>query len=76
MTQTLTVLNSFIFLQHNTMGVNCELCADGFYRPQGIDHRSPDACRPCDCDTHGATGHCVKDDSHVMEGFVSLIHCL
>ena len=52
------------------MGINCELCSDGFYRPSDVDHWDVNACRPCDCDTHGATGHCVKDDSKVLEGQV------
>uniref|UniRef100_A0A8C5AQV3 Laminin subunit alpha 3 n=1 Tax=Gadus morhua TaxID=8049 RepID=A0A8C5AQV3_GADMO len=34
--------------QHNTAGVNCEKCAEGFYRPH---HERPESgCIPCSCD--------------------------
>ena len=55
------------------MGVNCELCADGFYRPSERHHRQPDACVPCDCDSIGSTGLCIKDDSMALEGIVRLM---
>ncbi len=51
------------------MGVNCELCVDGYYRPVGRDQHDPEACVPCYCDPVGSTGMCVKDAS---EGQVSV----
>ncbi|KAK8738877.1 hypothetical protein OTU49_003716 [Cherax quadricarinatus] len=55
--------------QHDTQGINCEQCKQGFYRPQGV---SPDAlrpCQPCECSGPGTTGHCVQDDSQFNLGF-------
>jgi len=31
--------------QHNTAGVNCEMCRDGFYRPFGVELDSLHVCR-------------------------------
>ncbi|XP_055022543.1 laminin subunit alpha-1 [Boleophthalmus pectinirostris] len=50
--------------QHNTAGVNCETCADGFYRPQGVSPYSDSPCVLCDCDLRGSMSSvCVRDDS-------------
>ncbi|XP_075525225.1 wing blister isoform X1 [Dermacentor variabilis] len=53
---------------HNTAGINCEHCEDGYFRPRGVprDHRNP--CRKCSCSGPGTTGSCIGDDSHVQEG--------
>ncbi|KAI4555165.1 hypothetical protein MJT46_015551 [Ovis ammon polii x Ovis aries] len=49
----------------NTMGVNCETCVDGFYRPHGVSPYEDNPCRPCDCDPLGSLSSvCVKDDLH------------
>ncbi|KAK2168856.1 hypothetical protein NP493_1214g00017 [Ridgeia piscesae] len=48
--------------QHHTMGINCEMCADGYYWPRGIDQRRPDSCHMCLCDVPGSIGLCIKDD--------------
>jgi len=53
------------------MGVNCEICEDGFFRPSGVSHNSPDACHPCLCDVIGSTGLCFKDDADEHLGIVS-----
>ncbi len=67
----MNILNlSFVF-QHNTMGINCDLCEDGYWRPSGTDPADPYGCRPCDCDPYGSTGACIKDDTYGCEGLVS-----
>ncbi|XP_072567322.1 laminin subunit alpha-3 isoform X1 [Paramormyrops kingsleyae] len=42
--------------QHNTAGVNCERCVEGYYRPYGVPRESPSGCRPCPCDPRTTTG--------------------
>ncbi|KAJ8032912.1 Laminin subunit alpha [Holothuria leucospilota] len=45
--------------QHNTTGINCELCQDGFYRQGGLSLDSPDVCQACQCDPYFSTGNCA-----------------
>ncbi|KAL2097309.1 hypothetical protein ACEWY4_006516 [Coilia grayii] len=42
--------------QHNTAGVNCELCAEGYYRPYGVSVESPTGCTPCRCNPQTTWG--------------------
>uniref|UniRef100_A0AAY5K1A5 Laminin subunit alpha 3 n=1 Tax=Esox lucius TaxID=8010 RepID=A0AAY5K1A5_ESOLU len=42
--------------QHNTAGVNCELCAVGFYRPHGVPPESHGGCVPCRCSAWATSG--------------------
>ena len=30
--------------QHNTKGINCHECVDGYYRPEGVLPNATDAC--------------------------------
>ena len=59
------------------MGINCELCADGFYRPiygesaNDLSVRAQYACVPCDCNEGvGTTGLCVKESSCDVDAMV------
>ncbi|XP_077990916.1 laminin subunit alpha-1-like [Glandiceps talaboti] len=61
--------------KHNTMGVNCEMCIDRYYRPANVARTDPDPCIPCNCNAFGireesgvSLGACVKDDSQINEG--------
>uniref|UniRef100_A0A8C7ZEM7 Laminin subunit alpha-3 n=1 Tax=Oryzias sinensis TaxID=183150 RepID=A0A8C7ZEM7_9TELE len=42
--------------QHNTAGVNCERCAEGFFRPYGVPPESHTGCISCSCDDRTASG--------------------
>uniref|UniRef100_A0A8C0ZFD6 Laminin subunit alpha 3 n=1 Tax=Cyanistes caeruleus TaxID=156563 RepID=A0A8C0ZFD6_CYACU len=42
--------------QHNTAGINCEKCAQGYYRPYGVPVRAPDGCIPCSCNLEHSDG--------------------
>ncbi|XP_031295017.2 laminin subunit alpha-1 isoform X1 [Camelus dromedarius] len=49
----------------NTMGVNCETCTDGYYRPHKVSPYEDHPCHPCDCDPRGSLSSvCIKDDHH------------
>uniref|UniRef100_A0A8D1ZKW9 Basement membrane-specific heparan sulfate proteoglycan core protein n=1 Tax=Sus scrofa TaxID=9823 RepID=A0A8D1ZKW9_PIG len=49
----------------NTMGINCETCIDGYYRPHGVSPSEDNPCHPCDCDPLGSLSSvCIKDDHH------------
>ncbi|KAL7984390.1 hypothetical protein Chor_002960, partial [Crotalus horridus] len=50
--------------QHTT-GINCDMCSDGYYRPQKVSPYDNNPCHPCECDLFGSFGFdCVKDNNH------------
>uniref|UniRef100_A0A4W5QWE0 Laminin, alpha 1 n=1 Tax=Hucho hucho TaxID=62062 RepID=A0A4W5QWE0_9TELE len=56
----------------NTAGVNCETCADGFYRPHEVSPYSENPCVECGCDMRGSlTPACLNPGQCLCkEGFV------
>uniref|UniRef100_A0A8C3N6E6 Laminin subunit alpha-1 n=1 Tax=Geospiza parvula TaxID=87175 RepID=A0A8C3N6E6_GEOPR len=50
--------------QHTT-GINCEMCADGYFRPHKVSPYEDHPCYPCGCDPFGSLSSvCVKDEHH------------
>ncbi|KPM02403.1 paramyosin-like protein 1, partial [Sarcoptes scabiei] len=47
--------------QHNTTGINCDKCRDGFYRPKDKSLDAIDVCQPCQCDPKFSTGNCFDE---------------
>ncbi|XP_075780255.1 laminin subunit alpha-2 isoform X2 [Pelodiscus sinensis] len=62
---------------HNTAGINCETCTDGYFRPKGVLPDDPNPCRPCSCDPVGSLhATCVKDEKHAGRGMLpGFCHC-
>ncbi|XP_073796608.1 laminin subunit alpha-1 isoform X1 [Danio rerio] len=51
--------------RHNTAGVNCETCADGYYRPHQVSPYAEEPCVECQCDMRGSVSPvCIRDDNH------------
>ncbi|KAL2085445.1 hypothetical protein ACEWY4_018765 [Coilia grayii] len=49
----------------NTAGVNCETCADGFFRPHKVSPYDDNPCVECNCDMRGSLSPaCIRDDKH------------
>ncbi|XP_031440246.1 laminin subunit alpha-1 isoform X2 [Clupea harengus] len=49
----------------NTAGVNCETCADGFFRPHKVSPYADNPCVECNCHTRGThSPACIRDDKH------------
>ncbi|KAM3860333.1 laminin subunit alpha-1 [Diretmus argenteus] len=53
----------------NTAGVNCETCADGYYRPHQVSPYADYPCIECNCDLRGSeSAACIRDDNHAQPG--------
>ncbi|KAJ8010618.1 hypothetical protein DPEC_G00076940 [Dallia pectoralis] len=51
----------------NTAGVNCESCADGFFRPHQVSPYNENPCLECGCDMRGSLSPaCIRDDHHAQ----------
>ncbi|XP_050541070.1 laminin subunit alpha [Daktulosphaira vitifoliae] len=44
----------------HTIGINCDKCANGYYRPFGKHLNETDVCQPCDCNHFYSTGNCSE----------------
>lgn len=48
--------------QHNTAGINCDQCKDGYFRPIGMPLDAIDVCQQCRCDPKFSTGNCFNGE--------------
>uniref|UniRef100_A0A8C1LL52 Laminin, alpha 1 n=1 Tax=Cyprinus carpio TaxID=7962 RepID=A0A8C1LL52_CYPCA len=56
----------------NTAGVNCQTCADGYYRPHQVSPYADDPCVECQCDSRGSASLvCIRDDNHSDPGLTA-----
>uniref|UniRef100_A0A8C9W1A7 Basement membrane-specific heparan sulfate proteoglycan core protein n=1 Tax=Scleropages formosus TaxID=113540 RepID=A0A8C9W1A7_SCLFO len=62
---------------YHTAGVNCETCANGYYRPAGVNPMELDPCMPCECNPIGSVHRvCVPDETQAEGGAISgSCHC-
>uniref|UniRef100_A0A3B3SLY0 Basement membrane-specific heparan sulfate proteoglycan core protein n=1 Tax=Paramormyrops kingsleyae TaxID=1676925 RepID=A0A3B3SLY0_9TELE len=62
---------------NNTAGINCQSCADGYFRPEGVFPEDPDPCQPCLCNPAGSLhAACVPDESMASAGLrAGSCHC-
>lgn len=51
-----------IACRHNTKGINCEQCLDGYYRPRGVPVDARGACIQCQCSGPGMSGLCIQNE--------------
>ena len=42
------------------LGLSCETCMDGYYRPTGVLPSDPGPCKACSCSGVFSTGQCLK----------------
>ncbi|GAB6024921.1 Laminin alpha [Chamberlinius hualienensis] len=45
---------------HNTGGINCERCGDGFYRNAGVSPLDTKNCKACNCNNYGSFSNVCK----------------
>ncbi|KAK9732107.1 Laminin EGF domain [Popillia japonica] len=50
----------------HTVGINCERCIRGYYRPKGVSPSDQTPCLRCDCNPLGSTGSCTVDEDAVV----------
>ncbi|KAH9524560.1 Usherin [Bulinus truncatus] len=50
--------------KNNTAGINCEKCADNYYRPSDRVQTAEDACIPCQCNISGST---LNPDTNLVD---------
>nr|XP_036214745.1 laminin subunit beta-1 [Bactrocera oleae]XP_036214746.1 laminin subunit beta-1 [Bactrocera oleae] len=60
---------------HNTQGQHCEECMPFFYRDPEQDIRSPEVCRPCNCDLNGALDEGICDSVNDPENGIEAGAC-
>uniref|UniRef100_A0A4W5KBC8 Laminin subunit alpha 2 n=1 Tax=Hucho hucho TaxID=62062 RepID=A0A4W5KBC8_9TELE len=59
----------------NTAGVNCQTCADGYYRATGVCTEDSDPCQPCSCDPEGSLSPACVPDQSQAEGDLTAGSC-
>ncbi|XP_071006528.1 laminin subunit alpha-2 isoform X1 [Oncorhynchus clarkii lewisi] len=59
----------------NTAGVNCQTCADSYYRATGLSPEDSDPCQPCSCDPEGSLSPACIPDQSQAEGDLTAGSC-
>ena len=63
--------------QHNTFGMHCEYCIEGYFQDPEKQITDPDVCKQCDCKAEGTIddGVCDQWTSEEADMVAGQCHC-